>query len=1048
MSVNWTKEQHDAIYHKGHNILVSAGAGSGKTAVLTERALQYVLSGKDIDHMLILTFTNAAAAQMKEKIRKKIKECSELDGDAKKKQLNKIDSSYIMTFDAYALSLVKKYHYLLNVSKNVNIIETNMLDIRFSEYLDEIMAEKYENHEVRFEKLIGDFCSRDDRTVRKWVETIYNKLLLRDDREEYLNNYIENYYSEAYADSLFERYTESLLEELKIMDDMFSQLSALDTGNFDEFYRAFKPLLQATSYEEIRSKLEFKNPNRKKFSPAARNLSERILKKISSLRDELIYTEKEVKENYLSTRDYAEELIDIVRKLYERLDEYKNTNDLYDYSDVFAMALKIVKEHEDIRKQISEYFFEIMIDEYQDTNDLQDYFISLIAHDNVYMVGDIKQSIYRFRNANPDIFQQKYAEYKTEASSNEVIDLLQNFRSRTEVVDSINKVFGRLMDNEVGGADYRKEHEMRFGQKEYVNGKSDYDMEILTYAYDRKNYPFNTDPAFNKDEVEAFIVAQDIKKKMADGFEVYDFDLKKLRPATYSDFCILMSKSKNFDLFKKILTLNRIPVRIEQDEEIKGSDLLTVIKNIFRLLDGYQKQDKEIIRYNFISTARSFLMEMPDSEIYDVVTNGRIDSTDLMKKIMLISESIEGKTITDLLDEIIDRFEVYDRMARIGELNDNLVRVNYLYQWAHNLNTLDYSYMEFVEYLDHIFDDERKLQVGLNKPDIDAVKILTIHKSKGLQYHVCYFPQLDSRFNDDDLKKAVTCDPEFGIITPCFIADRGSMDTIARKLYKTKYYSENRSEQIRLFYVALTRTMEKIILVMPDKDNDYGEEGILPAYIRTSFSKMADMISYQYANYAKNRSCIDLENPDLGFTKEYRSNSLNDLDVLKDRNREKIELVPYEIPEPEVVMRSHYSKSTGLITAELKNTMEFGTEMHYYLETLDFRNPDYSQMNRKAADRVRKFMESDLMKNAAQGKAYKEYEFIYMENGEMKHGFIDLLMEYDDHFDIIDYKLKHIDDDNYFLQLSGYRTYLQSISEKPVKCYLYSLIEARFREVE
>ena len=176
--MKWAEEQVKAFTRFGHNILVSAGAGSGKTAVLSERVYRHVGERKiDIDRLLVLTFTNKAAATMKKRIRDAISADKEklFDSEEEKaRQINKIDSSYIMTFDAYAQSLVKKYHYLLNVSKNVNIIEANMLDIRFSEYLDEIMAEKYENHEARFEKLIGDFCSRDDRSVRKWVETIYN----------------------------------------------------------------------------------------------------------------------------------------------------------------------------------------------------------------------------------------------------------------------------------------------------------------------------------------------------------------------------------------------------------------------------------------------------------------------------------------------------------------------------------------------------------------------------------------------------------------------------------------------------------------------------------------------------------------------------------------------------------------------------------------------------------------------------------------------------------------------------------------------------------
>lgn len=1049
MSNKWTPDQKSAIYRNGHNILVSAGAGSGKTAVLTERALQYVLGGKDIDHMLILTFTNAAAAQMKEKIRKKIRECDEgiLSAQQKKRQLNKIDSAYIMTFDAYALFLVKKYHYLLNVSKDINIIEANALKIHQDEYLDEIMEEKYRGNEPRFEKLISDFCTKDDEKIRQWIRELNLKLSLRADRREYLEKCVSQLFTHQQAEKMFAEYENQLKKCLERIDEMFNQLSTMETGNFDTYYQAFRPLLASENYEEIRKNLEFKIPNRSKFSEAAKSLSDSIKRQVDKLRKELIFTEEQLKENYLSTQGYVEELVDIIQKLDARLIEYKSENDLYDYNDIFLLALSILQQHEDIRQEISDYFFEIMIDEYQDTNDLQDLFISLIEHDNVYMVGDIKQSIYRFRNANPDIFQKKYDSYQLPKA--EVINLNKNFRSRNEVVAAINLIFDRLMDRKVGGADYQQSHRMVFGQEKYLNGRDNHNLQILTYQHDLKNYPFNADPSFSKDEVEAFIIARDIKEKIASGFEVCDVSGEQpvLRPASWKDFCILISTSTRFDLFKKILTYNQIPARIEQDEEIKGSDLLTVIKNIFKLIDASVRQDENVMRHCFVSVARSFLMEMSDERIHEIVLSGNYEDTEIMKIIHEIAEGIETKTISDILDDIIDQFEVYDRLNRIGELDDNLVRIDYLYQWAHQLNLMDYSYLQFVEYLNHIFDDNNKLQVGFNKPDIDAVKILTIHKSKGLEYPICYFPGLSSTFNDSDLKAETVYDAQLGILTPCYIEGKGKAGTMASQLYVDRCRNADRAEKIRLLYVALTRTREKIILVMPDKNDDYGERGVVADYRRTAFNCMADYINAIYDDLSPYRTLMDLNDESLHFSKKYKSASASELANIGEI-REEIVTKAYPIIHPEVISRSRYSKSSGLVTAQQKKAMAFGTKMHYYLEMLDFAHPDYRQMDSKAAETVRRFMESDLMKNAANGRAYKEYEFIYQENDEIRHGFIDLLMEYDDHFDIIDYKLKHVDDDSYFLQLSGYRTYLQSISHKPVNCYLYSLTDSHFLKVE
>ncbi|MCR5067332.1 MAG: UvrD-helicase domain-containing protein, partial [Erysipelotrichaceae bacterium] len=488
MSNQWTTEQIKAIYDSGQNILVSAGAGSGKTAVLTERVLQHVLSGIDIDRMLILTFTNAAAAQMKEKIRDKLKQraAEGTDRDVMMTQLQKIDSSYIMTFDAYALSLVKKYNYLLNVSKDISIVDENIISLKSKQLLDEIMTEKYCAHERGFEQLISDFCDRDDSKVREWVMYLNDKLALRLDREAYLSELLDPGKTANRRDKLFAEYEQLLLRKLAEIDDMFNELSAMDVGNFDSIYASVKDLLESQNYQQMHENRQFKMPNiASGSSDEAKELKKKISDKLGNkgLGALVSLDKQQLLNQYDHAGGYLAELADLVRELKKKLDEFKNSSDLYEYSDIFAIAIRLVDEHQDIRREISNQFREIMIDEYQDTSDLQDYFISSIAHDNVYMVGDIKQSIYRFRNANPDIFQKKYERFRDGSEKGEVIDLLSNFRSRKSVVSDINPLFDRIMDRNIGGADYQKEHQMQFGQERYPEDGADQHMELLKYVY-------------------------------------------------------------------------------------------------------------------------------------------------------------------------------------------------------------------------------------------------------------------------------------------------------------------------------------------------------------------------------------------------------------------------------------------------------------------------------------------------------------------------------------------------------------------------------------
>ncbi len=1047
MSVKWTPQQQQAIYDHGHDILVSAGAGSGKTAVLTERVLQHVLSGKNIDEMLILTFTRAAADQMKEKIRKKLREYNgpELSAQQKAVQLNKIDSSYIMTFDAFALSVVKKYHYLLNVSKDISEVEENIISLKTKQLLDEVMNEKYAGHDQRFEKLVGDFCVRDDQQIREWVIYLNKALAKRLDRQDFLKRILDEESWKANRDCYFREYEELLRRRISEVDEMLNQLSTMELDNFDDILDALRPLLDAQDYQQIHD--SHPAVPTVKGSPEARQLRNEVIKKAVDKIAELTALEKpELLRQYDHTRDYVAELADLSQRLKEKMDSFKRRIDLYEFSDIFEMAVKIVDEHEEIRREISEHFFEIMIDEYQDTNDLQEYFISRISHDNVYMVGDIKQSIYRFRDARPDIFQGRYEDFRSEKRKGEVIDLLNNFRSRESVVNDINLIFNRLMDSRIGGADYQKEHQMVFGQKAYPADGTAYEMEILNYEHDPKAPPFAGQPKFSRSEVEAFIIGQDIQKRINNGMLVYDPDEKISRKACYSDFCILIDVSTQFELYKKILTYLQIPVRIEQDEELKGSDVLTVIKNIFRLIQACHQENEQEMKYYFTSLSRSFLIENQDSEIYRLLGDGSYLNTDLMKSINTIRENLDCKSIGALLEEMISEFDIDNRICRIGETYENQVRLEYLQQLCHQLNKLDYDYVSFIEYLDHIFDDERKITFKMNRPDVDAVRIQTIHKSKGLEYHICYFPGLDKGFNNKDRDAALSCDEKYGIIIQDYIENRGMNPTFVRELYREKYNRENISEKIRLLYVALTRTKEKIIMVGPFTDeSDHGP--IISDYQRLSFDRMIEMLNCQYDILRPYMKDIDLNDGSLTLSKDYNVRKDSLLKSLK-ADKDPLTVISHDSYLPQVITSQRFSKDSGLITPQQKHSLQFGSQMHYYLEIIDLANPDYELIEPKYRKTIRNFLGSELMKNVRDGRVYKEYEFVFPQQGQIRHGFIDLLVEYDDHFDIIDYKLKHIDDENYTMQLSGYRQYLQAITDKPVRCYLYSLSDGIFREVE
>jgi ATP-dependent helicase/nuclease subunit A len=1036
---NWTKEQQDAINLDGMNLIVSAGAGSGKTAVLTERVIRKLEGGVGIDKLLILTFTNLAAAEMKIRIRKEIKKRIELS-----EELKKIDSSFITTFDSYSLSLVKKYHYLLNVKNNVNIIESNLLKIKTKEYLDEIMEEEYQERKDDFSKLINDYCVKDDSEIKKTILDINESLNMKYDKDDYLNNYVSNFYNDSFIDNNIKKYLDLIKNVVNEINHNLTKISNyIDTDYYNKLSEIVLPVINSNSYDEIKNSLLFdKLPNLPRgSSEEAKAYKELINEGVKLLRDLTKYSFTELKDTIILTKPYIEAIIRIIKKLDNKLTSYKFDNDLYDFVDICKMAIKLVKDHDNIREEIKNSFNEIMVDEYQDTSDLQEEFIKLISNNNVYVVGDIKQSIYRFRNANPDIFREKYNNY-SKGINGKKIDLLKNFRSRKEVLNNINLVFNFVMNELIGGAEYTESHQMIPGNISYDNeGKNNenHNLDIKTYEYDKEL-------GFTKEEIESFIIANDIIDKVNNHYQVFDKDLNKLRDVTYNDFSILIDRSTSFTTFKKVFLYKQIPLSIYKDESINNSSLFLVIRNIFKLINlVYEKLNNKELEYCYLSIGRSFLYQYSDDELFNVIVNNDYNNTDIFKKINKIVDGISSKSISNILDEIINEFDIYNKLRRINDILNNYVEIEYLYNLSDNLNKMGYTFKDFDLYLESVLDSENEIKYSVNKEDGLSVKIMTIHASKGLEYPICYFPGLYKTFNDRDIKSRIIFNNLLGIISPYY--SEGLDNTFYKELLKNNYYVEEISEKIRLFYVALTRVKEKIIFVLPNEDmEEEYENDIVSDSIRMKYRSFSDIVNSIKSKLMDYIETIDINN--LGLSKDY--NLINSHNLFDNINKigEKINIIDY--PKYELIEKeeSHFSKSSSKIfTKEEKDKMEFGTKIHYYLETLDLHNPDLSDIENEYKEKIEAFLNSGLVKDIKEAKVYQEYEFIEVSDDEEKHGVIDLMIEYSNHIDIIDYKLKNIDDEAYVKQLNGYRDYINNISGKETNIYLYSIMDSVYKKV-
>lgn len=1019
----WTEEQMLAIVKGNTNIIVSAGAGSGKTAVLTQRVITNLKKGMHINELLILTFTNNAAMEMKTRIKKAILEDDEIKNEAKL-----TDSADITTFDAYVLSLVKKYHYLLNLDSDITLIDSSIIKKKKKDFIEEIFEELFTQKNEKFIKFVTDFGTKNARQTKKTILNLDYSFDLITKKEDYLNNYIESYYNKNNLDNLFHQFENTLLKRVESIKNLLLNLSfEVDSDYYDKIYKTLEPLLKSSNYQEIRSNLDFKLSPLRNASDKAKYYKEQISKIIKELKSLTEFHEQVLKDDLLKTKEYAEVIIEILLKLTQKVNAYKFEYQVFEFNDISKFALKILDENEDIRNELKNYYKEIMIDEYQDTSDVQEQFIKYIENNNVYMVGDIKQSIYRFRNANPDIFKIKYDAYK-DGNNGFKIDLNKNFRSRGEVLDSINQIFNHIMDDNIGNANYIKEHQLIFGNNTFIEeGNNNYNNNLEIYNY-------LPDPNFTKEEMEAFIIANDIKKKVTSNYEVFD---KTLRPCKYSDFCILIDRTTAFDTYKKIFDFLNVPINIYKDDNIMISDETSLINNIIKFIINIKNNKfNETTRFCFASIARSYLYQLDDQTIYDTISQNKINESEIYEIAYNISKNLDSLSNEEIIKKIIYDYKFYDKMIIAGNLNYRSIILDNLIIKFKELNKVNMTIYEVNDYLDSLINDEESIKIPALLNKNDSVTITNIHKSKGLEYKICYFPSLHKEFNLMDLNNRIIFNTKFGLILPNY--DNGFKSTFVNFLNKETYIKDEISERIRLLYVALTRAKEKMIMVTNLIQNDNcttDENGIIDYLTRINYRSYKDILESVYPYIHKYIENIDLPEINIGY-KYSQKNTIN-IDI-EDNHKIIVNKKEYI---SELINEEHYSKSENkLITPTEVANMEYGTHMHYILENTDFKNPNYSLLTNEEQEITQGLLNNKIMSNIKDANIYHEYEFIYENNKQIKTGIIDLMLEYPDHIDIIDYKLKNTNDPAYLKQLNGYKEYIENKNNKPTYIYLYSLL--------
>lgn len=920
MAITFTPQQQKVIDLHGRNILVSAAAGSGKTAVLVERIIRMICGEEepvDIDRLLIVTFTNAAAAEMRERISQGITRELALHPASEhlQRQAALLHNAQITTIDSFCMFLLKNHFNEIGVDPAFRVMDEGEKKLLIRDVMDELMEDQFAEGKESFHHCVEYFCpggresvlEEDILQLYQFAESYpWPEEWLQERKKDYLPIGEEDLEETDYGRYLVDhirRMLESCLETYIKMQQICQEPDGpyMYGELIDSELEQLERLLQYESLKEYSARIPaitFGRLSSKKDTTVSLEKRELVKDLRSHLKDIL----KELGERYFATPlDLAASqagecqgpvttLIDLVLEFRKRLQEKKRENKVVDFSDMEHFALNILLERREgevcpsqVALEYRQYFKEILIDEYQDSNLVQEYLLKAISGEedgqfNRFMVGDVKQSIYKFRLARPELFLEKYEAYTQEDSSCQRIDLSKNFRSRKEVVATVNGIFAGIMSRQTGGiayderaalyvgADYYPENvgcgselllvEEPAGSNGPVSG-SHRSEESSSLIAEGGRLPDDSGKAeiLTPRQAEALAIAHRIKDLLAD-FQVTDKTTGVLRPVRFSDMVILLRTNSGWDeVFKSVLEEEGIPVYITSKTGYFAASEVQELLSVLRILDnprqdiplfGMMKSlfgrfsEEEIALIRSVGKEGS-LYEAVQAAAGGTVTEGTAAEETATegaapichKATGLIGEPLCQKAAAFLAK--IDRYRSYTAYMPIRELLETLVKENgylayvtalpmgsrrranveMLFTKASDFEKTSYhGLFHFIRYMEQL----EKYDVDYGEAELldenaDVVRIMSIHKSKGLEFPVTFVSGLSKRFNMQDVNSALIADVDMGIGTDYVDPKRRIRNkTLRRLVIARKMREDNLAEELRVLYVALTRPKEKLIM--------------------------------------------------------------------------------------------------------------------------------------------------------------------------------------------------------------------------------------------
>lgn len=1055
-------DQKKVMDAKG-NVLVSASAGSGKTTVMIAKIIDLILQGKDVKRMAVMTFSKAAAADMKNKL---VNELYGLlrtgkGGSHVREQLEAFPFANICTIDSFCFGLVKKYFATAGADPSAKVTDPEDSAVMFSECMDLACEKKLSSGDKAFISLAERYTTArrlDD--LKKNIELLRNFLLVQPDREKFLEeDFSENI--ENYVFDYFVKYTKKIYASCLSLLPLFAAVSMdeekAETEKAAEILRKAKEADTLQKFLYVTSFL-----SEPKLCRKSKGISLEIKSRYNGFRSEVSdYADKcryfadlyARKGNALN--EDVKKLAEVTLLTMQLYDERKKREGKIDFSDMGIMAKKVLSD-EKVRKEVVSSFDYIFVDEYQDTNYLQENLINAFSNgDNVFVVGDVKQAIYHFRYAEPQIFLERMRRYETDGEN---VPLNENYRSRKEILDFVNAVCAEVMTEEFCSVDYRGENMMKagaeFGTENpaaeiYLYDKEEKERENVSGIYSVKDAPLSEEA-----DPESTFTAKLIKEKVACRTPVYRPSEKKYSPLRYGDVAVLAATGKGCRKIAAALAAEGVPYSVAEPPEgifaprellvdfirlcVSSSDV-TVVNVLMSPVFGFSYSELLEIR-----------LQSPKTSFWEALKmyNGDENLRKKAERFVTYAEKLRVKSsytpVSVLMTEVLaDGLDAY--FLSLG--NEVASRI---YRFLQNVAALegDRGAEDFLIFYESSYKGEKP------PSGADSVTVMTMHKSKGLEFPWVILPFAHTQsVGEKGFSSALYTDRELGIALRSSESESGTTDdNFFTAAHKMKKREEERKELARLMYVAFTRAKNRLIVTGKRKKvcTDLDEAVSIEDFLTYATAKNPLLKSY-YAEAV--------------FTNAEKSAKTNIPRALK-ADFSYLEQ-PYAYSESTVLPNK--SSVSEILDKEERTVSRFryegteaslGTAYHLLLQKIDLKANDEEKVKREIdalvaegelpedaarkvdCGKVAELLNSDLMRIAAQGKCHREIPFVYYlpvvgEDRTLIQGVADLVIEEDDSLTVVDYKASNappeILSERYAKQLEIYSSAMEKIFSKPVK---------------